>query len=604
MTDSNLNISLDSNEVKAFADAADEALGRIEHAGANELQQEQAAEAQTASDEQFAAEQADPRNQEDWGMAGVVKELQSAFGGGIQDTASSIVTLPERGIDILTGEMQEEMKGDGTYDSEWDDWFTNDANPIETKTWWGGLIRSATHFGTMGLAIVKAAPAIGVGATAVGAGRVVSAVGSLVTNQWAKAAVVGAASDLASKYSQDANALQVLRDRYGFIDTPLTTNDSDHPIVMTFKNVVEGMGIGELANGIFRVIGKGAKRIKPGTKDVIEDLSEQAIAKGDARTASVADQTLEKGQLELFERGTDFGGHKNKPIANAEQGAPTSKDTPMDVRNRQKRMRNEMGAEEGSPGSVTTPVQLERAARTSGLSEEVVTQIFRDLVSDGRFRAEIEAVRAGRLSMKEVWGDAMEQFQRTGLGREAADLSPEEYLAEYFDGSHRYFADTPDEMLAWSSKNVVAGDILIGSLMREIRDLGIAGREMFDVADMGSIDGPAKALYDKLITATTEVKRSRIIQSSEFRNLGAGPQRRQFVKDTLQREVQESIDGFRLAMKVAGEDGSDDLFKAVFETVSMNKDIENLMDFDAFIRKKLKGGDFNGTPKTGLVIKE
>ena len=71
-----------------------------------------------------------------------------------------------------------------------------------------------------------------------------TAIGGALSGQWARAAAVGAASDLASKYSQDANALQMLRDRYGFIDTPLTTNDWDHPAVKTFKNVVEGMGIG------------------------------------------------------------------------------------------------------------------------------------------------------------------------------------------------------------------------------------------------------------------------------------------------------------------------------------------------------------------------
>ena len=27
--------------------------------------------------------------------------------------------------------------------------FVNDENPIETKTWWGGLIRGLKHFGTL-----------------------------------------------------------------------------------------------------------------------------------------------------------------------------------------------------------------------------------------------------------------------------------------------------------------------------------------------------------------------------------------------------------------------------------------------------------------------
>ena len=606
MTSSQLDVNIDIEP--NFREAADKIKSEMDAQRDAHSPVLQGVEGREAEQAQLVAEQEDPRNKENWGAGGVVKELQSAFLGGLQDTASSVVTAPERLIDLASGEMTREAGTEAGYTAEWDDMFVDDANPIETKTWWGGLIRSATHFGSLGLAIVKAAPVAAVGATAVGAGRAVSAIGGVVANQWARAAAVGATTDLVSKYSQDANALQIFRDRYGFMDTPLTTNDWDHPVVKTFKNVVEGMGIGELTNGVFRVMGKTINRIKPGKRvgeEIVTDATEDAIAKGDARTKSVDDQIIEKGREELIESPTEFRGHKNKPIADSWQGAPTSKDNPMDVRNSQRRIRRELGAEEGSPGSVTTPAQLARSARTADLDEQTVTEIFKDLVSEPRFLAEVQAVRSGRQTMKQVWGDAIEQFQRTGLGREAADIAPEQYLAEYYQGAHKYFADTPDEMVAWTSKNVVAGDLLVGSLIKEIRDLGLVGRELFEVADVGDIDAPAKALYDKLITAVTEVKRSRIIQSDEFRNLQAGSNRRQFVKDTLQEQVNESIDGFKLAMKVAGESDNEDLFKAIFETVSMTKEIENLTDFDNWIRTKLRGGNFKGNKtKNNLLIRE
>ena len=92
----------------------------------------------------------DSRNKENWGAGEYVKEVFSAVGGGIQDTASSLVTLPERVIDFATGEMARESKTDEGYKPEWDDWFVDDSNPIETKTWWGGLIRGLTHYSTFG----------------------------------------------------------------------------------------------------------------------------------------------------------------------------------------------------------------------------------------------------------------------------------------------------------------------------------------------------------------------------------------------------------------------------------------------------------------------
>ena len=40
--------------------------------------------------------------------------------------------MPERIIDFFTGEMKREGKD---YKPEWDDWFVDDENPLETKTW-------------------------------------------------------------------------------------------------------------------------------------------------------------------------------------------------------------------------------------------------------------------------------------------------------------------------------------------------------------------------------------------------------------------------------------------------------------------------------------
>ena len=196
--------------------------------------------------EQATAEFEDPREKEGGGgLRGISKEIRSAIGGGLQDTASSVVTLPERAIDMFSGEMVREQQTDEGYGAEWDDWFVDDANPIETKTWWGGALRSLVHFGSMAAAIIPAAKVAGVTAAT-------TALGSL-----ARGAGVGAVSDLVSKYSQEDNGLGILRDRFNFIDTPLSTKEDDHPAMKTLKNVVEGMGIGALFDGVAIVLGKG-----------------------------------------------------------------------------------------------------------------------------------------------------------------------------------------------------------------------------------------------------------------------------------------------------------------------------------------------------------
>ena len=65
-------------------------------------------------DQTYKAVQADARdNPEGWGLKGLAKEAQSILSGGLQDTASSIATLPERTVDMLSGEMAEEKKTKG-----------------------------------------------------------------------------------------------------------------------------------------------------------------------------------------------------------------------------------------------------------------------------------------------------------------------------------------------------------------------------------------------------------------------------------------------------------------------------------------------------------
>tara|TARA_R100001594_G_scaffold21875_1_gene42378 strand:- start:5100 stop:8834 length:3735 start_codon:yes stop_codon:yes gene_type:complete len=582
-----------SIDTDAALQAADETAQYIEDEENERALREQQVNQLMSEEEQAKAAQKDPRNKEGGGgFKGVVKEFQSAIGGGLQDTASSLVTLPERAIDMFSGEMVEEGKTEEGYGAEWDDWFVDDANPIETKTWWGSALRSLTHFGTMAAAIIPAASAAGVGAAT-------TVVGGLV-----RGAAIGALSDLGSKYSQEDNGLAVLRDRFNFIDTPLSTKDTDHPAMKTLKNVVEGMGIGAVFDGASILLGKGVRKVRPGKKGqtIVEDGVADEVAKAETRATSVKSQKIEKAKEQL--QTPVYGAYKNEPISDPWQAAPTSNGKPFDVKQQLSRTRKEWGAEMGSTDSLTTPVQLERTAMSSGMAEDHLKEVMGEFMTDARVQAEIAAAKKAGRSLKDVWGESIETAQQIFEGRNTSDLTPDEFWAELNKGKTVLGKGTPDEMEIISSSNVVAADLVIGSLMREMRDMGVAGRELFDIADVADIDGPAKAMYDKIIAGLTQVKLSKMTQSAEFASLGAGKTRKKAIHEAVDAQVQESIDGFRLALKVAGNDPDDGLFRAIFETISMTNEIQNLTDFDNWIRKKLKGGEFNGKAKTGLLIKE
>ena len=253
-----------------------------------------------ADQNQRNAEIDDSRNKENWGAGEYTKELFSAVGGGLQDTVSSLVTLPERIIDAATGEMAREAKTKEGYKPEWDDFFVDDSNPIETKTWWGGLIRGLTHYTSLAAVPV---PGFGVGAK-LGAGTtkaVTKIVPKLAANKKAMGLAVkfgkearrGIKVDLLSKYSQDDNALGVLDQHFPGVGGPLATQKHDHPMVKTFKNVVEGMGLGIISDSVlegmqvgFKVGGGKVSEAFKASRNMQELEKGRALLKGGEKTAA------------------------------------------------------------------------------------------------------------------------------------------------------------------------------------------------------------------------------------------------------------------------------------------------------------------------------
>ena len=83
-------------------------------------------------------------------------------------------------------------------------------------------------------------------------------------------------------------------------------------------------------------------------------------------------------------------------------------------------------------------------------------------------------------------------------------------------------------------------DTINGTLMKEIRDIGIGGREMQNIFDLRSVDGPAQQLIEKLIAGL----RIRAIQKAEisqqFRELGDRATREQ-IDEIVDQNVQQVL---------------------------------------------------------------
>ena len=557
-----------------------------------QAEQREAQEKAIAQENEQAAEEiADPRNAENWGMKGLIKEGQSILTGGIQDTISSVATFGERTVDALSGEMQKEREEKGRYTPDWDP-MQSYSNPIVTKTWWGKLLRGAVHFGTLTAGTVLAAKGLAASGIPLLAG---GASGLLKANSLVRAAGFGAVSDLVSQESDEMNALGSLRDHYGWMDTPISTREDDHPMMMKLKNIVEGMGIGLIFDGVGMALGKAKKGV-----DV-------KIEEAKARNKNIEDSTLAKGLQELREGESEFRAAKNRPIAAPHQGAVLSQDDPFIVWENQQRINKDWGSRDGAAGNVVTPVQLERGARESGLSEKVVDEVLRKLYSNNKYKELIESAKKSRQTLVETFGDAIAAHQRITQGRNAAEMSPKEYLEEILENTDAYSITDIDGNLVDSvetitSKYVVVTDMVVGTLLQQVRDLGIAGRELKDFVNIADVDGPLSKIRDTMFMALTEAKRARIIKSQNFRQLGAG--KRAYLEKTLTQEMVDTRESIQSILNIADKSNDTNLLMALFEAFSSMKTVNSLDDFDAFARKMIKGGEIEGKPQVGAVVRE
>ena len=563
-----------------------ESAEAITEVGQHLLQQNQLQTEAQDFTEQYETTQADARdNPEGWGIQGLAKEAQSILSGGLQDTASSIATLPERTADMLSGEMAEERKTTGKYTPEWDP-FKSYSDPIETRTWWGQLLRGVVHFGSLSLIPIAGWKSIAGKAAYYG------------TNSLIRAAAIGAGADLISQQSDGDNALAMLRDRYGWMDTPLTTKDTDHPMMLKLKNVVEGMGIGLIFDGAAMALSGGSSAVK---------------GKIIRRTDSIKNQTEAKALQEL--QANEFGkrGAKNKPIVDQHQAAYQSEIEPYEAKQALKRTREEWGAEDGGAGSVTTPIERERTARTGVMSEETAERLLRGLKSSAAYQAEVEAIKAGQKTIAEVWGDSLTAHQRITLGRNAAEMSPEEYLEEILRGRARYDVVDADNVVIDTietilPKNVGVTDLVVGTLLKQLRDTGISGREIAEHYNLGAIDGPADQIFDTMMTALTEAKRARMVASDQFRQFGAGKQAeaKAFLDEVVKADMKDTRESIMSILQIAKDEPDDELLNALFEVFSSMKTVNSLDDFDAWCRKIIKGGQLEpkGPNRTGALIRQ
>ncbi len=544
-----------------------------------------------------------------------VIEAKNAIAGTSLDLINGLVTLPERTVRTLNGEQWDQQQL----------WF----DPVKAigieDPWQGTTIghaaRVITGFGLGGWGthnvLKRANWYANIGKANFGRGTL-------------QAMISEATFMKTSVYRQDPTAFNALQDQlykigpeWGDALNWIAVGEYDHPVVKEVKGLAEAAGIPGLFGALFLSARGGGRFVKSkffkpvnrtGTvinevdevKRFTDDILGQDVESGkssgtgiDAQNKPI-DQTFE-GEL----KGNDFGADKNRPIASDTQGIKTSRNTGTRILNQL----DEAGNYPDGYGGADSPIsalQAEIAASDVAGSTEIYQRTLKEMLGEPYFRGLMNDIQANNLNVTEVFRNSFERFEDI-IGRDAGEMSIEEFWKPILEDFNRI--GTTDKNLAgetfntWALKNVVANDLINSSLFKDLRMRAKAAREINEIADIFSIDGPMKGIADRLIFGLSNVKKSRYLISDELARTPA-PQRAAAIAERTAALHEETVDGVRLMMQFLKASDSQELAQGVLEVFSMSNKIRNWKDFDAWMRQKLLGGDFAGKNKEGALTRE
>ena len=571
-------------------------------------------------------------------------EMFDAIKSGAAKTWSSVLTFPERVVDMASGAYEREVQEKGKYTPDFDPLSLSDYDP-KMKTWWGPILANGVHFYGLGR-MVSRSPAgkLLPSPTTVKGDVVIGAIGSAISAESQQASMTQQLYDskIVAKVPWAGEFLQ----EQVVANLPTRTKPEDHPLLKTFKNVVEGMGmdavIGRILARFDTALEARGTRLNEMRRANIENQKfEAAKAENDAIEANLPQQTADLQQatealngLEAQAKGMPDGPQKDQALAEIEtlkadlqteaemlqtgkfsaytnpdmadpwQGAPNSMaESVVDQAAQTKRLHESYPIDgAGSTDSMFTPVQSARMATESGMLESEIKGLAKRLMKESEFEFAVDSARKLGKSFKEAYGYSFERIQEV-LGRDKTAVDAEDFWKPFFDEAVQY----PNGATAWLTENVVMADMINASLFSQLRDLGLASKELAEIADLRDIDGPFKTIADRLIVGLTNVKRSRYIwgsggQSLRGKLLANKPEGKAELAEITEAYRAESEAVVNMMMKLAENAKDNDTILALADVFAKADKPQNWMDLDAFMRNRLTSGGLNQEP--GYLVKE
>ena len=401
------------------------------------------------------------------------------------------------------------------------------------------------------------------------------------------AAVSEGVADAISKYAHEDNLSNMLIEKWPVTSAALgwlAIGDDDAPLVKNVKAFGEGFFMTGLIGGLL-------VKFAPDDATALKKIKE--IDDNKAR------------QLDMFEDtpGYDHYG-KNRATNTSQQGVVRSTDSAMSTLDGANRIyRDWESFDYGNPGMPLTKGTQKRLAIDAAATDTELKSMSKQLLGDAEFQKMERAAKKAGKSWTELHKYSLERMQEM-MGRQATAQTAEEFWAPFSKDLDRIAGvDT------WKYDELLSAELTVNALWKQLRITASTADGMLDFTDIMATEGPAQALAEQLVAGLTGIKRSKYLwgRAGQFQQLTDPAARSKFMKEVGERTTQlhqESLDGVQLMMHFLKNSDSDELASGILQVFKQANQIHNITDFDAWMRQKIRGGNFNGETKPGALTKE
>ena len=305
-----------------------------------------------------------------------------------------------------------------------------------------------------------------------------------------------------------------------------------------------------------------------------------------------------------------YGDFKNIKTVAGQQSAGVRGDI-SEIVDQVDEIRGQVGIEGGITDDLFTPIEKAEFSR-SGIpdpwNKEAADAYWKNVDVQGRLK-ELNPLDR---NLKNLSKSSLESIQEI-LGRDFSSLRPEEFWPKEFLEMKFKPGEKLNDTKKWVIENLQVKDAVVNSLLKRLRAYADATGETLGKGDIFAKGGPMSNIAKNLTMGLTEIKKTQfkwdLATKKMLENNGElTPKMIKEIDELVYAEQlrlgEETRDGVRLLMQVLEGSDSDELAEGILDVFKVSNDIHNWKDFDAWMRTKIRGGEFAGKINTGVLLGE